>query len=363
MLEQLQTLSKREDYAPGSFWFYAPNKGAPIAFAILFCISGVIHAYQCSRFHFWRVTGVLPWSALLFVVGFILREVGAYNYDKINIFISSTVFLLAAPPVYEGANYFILGRILYYIPYHAPLHPGRVVTTFLAFGAVIESLTGNGAAKVANKEATVDQQNVGKALLKASLILQLATMAGFVAIAVKFQINCQRNNLLNDKLKRLLTVLYISSALITSRTIYRTVEYFQVAALANATSVDDISPIIKNEWFFWFFEVVLMYSNTTLLNVLHPARYLPKNNKIYLSRDGVTEVEGPGSGYDRRPFLVTLFDPFDIAGLIMGRDKKTAFWEAEEQRVHAAEQAAHAQQHPVVDGKAKETSAEPSKTV
>ena len=30
----------------GSLWFYAPNKGAPIAFAILFAISGAIHLYQ-----------------------------------------------------------------------------------------------------------------------------------------------------------------------------------------------------------------------------------------------------------------------------------------------------------------------------
>lgn len=33
---------------PGSFWFYAPNKGAPIAFAILFAVSGFLHAYQSS---------------------------------------------------------------------------------------------------------------------------------------------------------------------------------------------------------------------------------------------------------------------------------------------------------------------------
>jgi hypothetical protein len=31
---------------PGSLWFYAPNKGAPIAFAILFAISGAVHFYQ-----------------------------------------------------------------------------------------------------------------------------------------------------------------------------------------------------------------------------------------------------------------------------------------------------------------------------
>lgn len=36
-------LTKKEE---GSLWFYAPNKGAAIAFAILFAISGGIHANQ-----------------------------------------------------------------------------------------------------------------------------------------------------------------------------------------------------------------------------------------------------------------------------------------------------------------------------
>ena len=34
------------DYSPGSVWYYAPNKAAPILFIILFAISGTIHAYQ-----------------------------------------------------------------------------------------------------------------------------------------------------------------------------------------------------------------------------------------------------------------------------------------------------------------------------
>lgn len=34
------------DYSPGSVWYYAPNKAAPIVFIILFLISGAGHTYQ-----------------------------------------------------------------------------------------------------------------------------------------------------------------------------------------------------------------------------------------------------------------------------------------------------------------------------
>ncbi|CAI7597395.1 unnamed protein product [Penicillium glandicola] len=320
-------LEPRSSYQEGSLWFYAPNKGAAITFAILFTISGGIHAYQCFKYKSWKVTGLLPWSALLFTAGFITRTVGAFGqWGNIGLYIASIVLLLAGPPVYEGANFFILGRILYYIPYHSPIHPGRVFTTFVALGVAIESITANGAARVASSDSSVSSQNTGKALLKAALILQIVLMAGFVTLAGRFHFNCSRGGVLNHKIKHALLVLYCSCTLITIRTIYRTVEYFTAASL-NYTDFENMSPVLKQEWFFWFFEVVFMYSNTTLLNIFHPMHWLPRSNKIYLAEDGVTEIEGPGYD-DPRHWLQTVVDPFDIYGLIVNRGKKERYWEA-----------------------------------
>jgi len=182
------TLEPRsDDY---SLWFYYPNKGAPIAFAILFLASGLMHAYQCWKYHSFKVTGLLPWSAGLFVGGFVLRAVGAFgNTENISIYIASTVLLLAGPPVYEACNFLTLGRILYYNPYHSPIHPGRVFTTFVAIGAVIETITANGAALLANMSNSPSKRESGEALLKAALILQLAQMAAFVAVTLRYWSN------------------------------------------------------------------------------------------------------------------------------------------------------------------------------
>ncbi|CAK44294.1 hypothetical protein AnigIFM56816_002629 [Aspergillus niger] len=245
-----------------------------------------------SQYKSWKVTGLLPWSALLFTAGFITRTIGAFGqWGNVGIYIASTVLLLAAPPVYEGANYFTLGRILYYIPYHSPIHPGRVFTTFVAVGVVIEAITGNGAALVANSEATEGKRKTGEGLLKAALILQLVLMAAFVALAARFHYNCSRGGVLNHKIKR---------------------------AFGN-----QISPILKDEWFFWVFEAGVMYLNTILLNVCHPMQWLPRSNKIYLATDGVTEIEGPGYD-DHRPVILTLIDPFDIVGLIKNKVSKVS---------------------------------------
>ena len=69
-----------------------------------------------------------------------------------------------------------------------------------------------------------------------------------------------------------------------------------------------------------------MISNSVMLNVWHPSSVLPRSNKIYLDKDGITEVEGPGYK-DPRPFLATLFDPFDIVGLVTGKSKGVKYWE------------------------------------
>ncbi|KAJ5208916.1 hypothetical protein N7449_003295 [Penicillium cf. viridicatum] len=321
-------LEARSSYQEGSLWFYAPNKGAAIAFAILFAISGGVHGYQCFKYNSWKVTGLLPWSAILFTAGFVMRTVGAFGqWGNIGIYIASTVLLLVGPPVYEGANFFILGRILYYIPYHSPIHPGRVATTFVALGVTIEIITANGAARIASANSSVNSQNAGKAMLKAALIMQIALMVGFVALAGRFHFNCSRGGVLNHKIKHALLMLYCSCTFITIRTIYRTVEYFTAASLNAYTDLENISPVLKQEWFFWFFEVVFMYSNTTLLNVFHPMHWLPRSNKIYLAEDGVTEIEGPGYD-DSRHLLQTIVDPFDIYGLIVSRGKKEKYWEA-----------------------------------
>src|SRR4051794_40424114 len=41
-------------------------------------------------------------------------------------------------PLYELGNYYILGRILYFVPHCSPIHPGRVLTTFAAISSIVE---------------------------------------------------------------------------------------------------------------------------------------------------------------------------------------------------------------------------------
>ncbi|OTA99328.1 hypothetical protein M426DRAFT_16559 [Hypoxylon sp. CI-4A] len=316
-------------YVDGSIWFYAPNKGAPVFFIVAFTATGLVHFWQAVHFKSWRLTGLYVFCAFLFVAGFIVRELGAFDYTRLIYYIVSVCLVYAAPPLYELGNYYILGRVLYFVPYCSPIHPGRVLTTFAGISTIVEALSGIGAAYVSNQTLPRELQQTGQSLLKAALIMQIVVVTLFVTLAATFQRRCRQAGINSTKVNQALLTLYISSAIVMIRCIYRTVEFFDFASV-NYSSPDfnptTLSPIIRYEWFFYVFEATAMLCNSVLLNVRHPRRWLPKSTKVYLAKDGRTEITGPGYKAERN-FFATLFDPFDIYGMIKGRDQATRFWE------------------------------------
>ncbi|CAI6333981.1 unnamed protein product [Periconia digitata] len=309
-------------YSPGSIWFYAPNKVAPIVFIVLFFISGILHAWQTIKHKSWRTTILLPWAAALMIAGFVMRELGAHQTDNLGYLVASTVLIMSGPPVYALINYFVLSRVLYYIPYLAPLHPGRVATTFVGLDAVCEILIGQGAWRMVNSSMTEKQRQLGANLVTASLSLQVVLFGSFGLLAAQFHRRARHRGVLSRDLRTVLVVLYISASIVTIRCIYRLVEYIQGW---NST-------IYKNEVFFWIFEAVIMLLNTCLLNLFHPGKRLPRSNSVFLDRDGVTERRGPGWA-DDRPWIVTVFDPFDVWGIVTGKDKETQFWDMSDEEL------------------------------
>ena len=149
------------------YWWYKPIKGVSIAFAVLFFVSCMLYAWQNNLKYrgFWRIGFLFPWAAALFVAGLICREYGAYHTDNLGIFIASTVLLFVAPPVCNGADYFVFGRLLYYIAYLSPIHPGEVWTTFVALDAIDGAIAGNCASYAANAKNSLSKIKMGIILI------------------------------------------------------------------------------------------------------------------------------------------------------------------------------------------------------
>lgn len=208
------------------------------------------------------------------------------------------------------------------------MHPGRVLTTFGALSAIVEVMNALGVSYIASPDAGETTRDVGHILMKASLIIQIIVIGLFCLLAVTFQRRCARALIRTRKISGPLLTLYASMGLIAVRCVYRTVEHFGFSAMeltvGSDKGVEDLSPIVRHEWFFYVFEAALLLINTWMWNLRHPRRYLPENYNVYLAQDGVTEIEGPG-WKDNRPFVMTLIDPF--GWFESKKDKSRPYWE------------------------------------
>jgi hypothetical protein len=258
----------------------------------------------------------MPWAALLLTAGFCMREVGAFHDSNVSYLISSTSLIMSGPPIYALINYMILSRLLFYIPYCSRIHPGRILTTFLAADGLLEILIINGVRRMVDPLLSHTEQEIGAILVKVSLIAQLCLFLVFNYLAFSFQSRASSIGVLKKEIRNVLIVMYISSSIIMARCIYRISEFFE----------GFYGEVYTHEVYFWLFEATIMFINTFMLNIWHPGKRLPRSNKVFLSRDGKMELRGPGWKIERN-FFITLIDPFDLWGLFTGKDAKTKFWE------------------------------------
>ncbi|KAH6838475.1 hypothetical protein B0I37DRAFT_449552 [Chaetomium sp. MPI-CAGE-AT-0009] len=282
-----------------SLYVYAPNRGAPIFFTIAFVISAVFHIWQCYRYKAFKLIGLHPVCAVLFTVGYALREYGALdNYlystttkQPLIIFIVSQVFIYICPPLLELANYHVLARVFYYVPYCSPVPPGRVLATFGGLMIAVEILNSLGVAFAANPSSSPQQQTLGGNLSIAAVGLQVAIILAFFTLAGLFHRRLGAIKLHARPVTTMLATLYTSMALIFARCVYRLVEHAgnTKVELDSVEALRSLSPLLRYEAFFYVFEASLMLLNSVLWNVWHPGRFLPHDNLTYLARDR-TEV-------------------------------------------------------------------------
>lgn len=318
----------KEDW---SLYPYDPNKPAPIAFAVILTLLGAYQIYQSFVKYHWKKFGfTMTWATAVWIGGFVCRSISVYNVQNVNIFIAQFVLVLMGPPLYAAAEYFILGRLLAYLPYYAPIHPGRVFSTFIILSVIVESLTANGAANSAGADRGPAQRRIGLACLKAALILQCCVEALFFSLVATVEYRCRKAKKFPHQIRAVFYVLYVTSFMILVRCVIRTVEGFEAASCDPDRKDPYCGPVSKNEVFLWVFEIANITLFVFLLAIFHPGKYLPRASEIFLDKvDMKTERVGPGfSKADKRPLIVTIIDPFNFYGLITGKGMvMRPFWE------------------------------------
>ena len=232
--------------------------------------------------------------------------------------------IYVGPPIYAAAEYNVLGRLMRYVPMHAPLHPDRVLYVFIYAGVAVESLTAAGASLSASATGkTSDSRVEGGNLLSAAIVLQGAIELVFMGMVALMHHRCAKHKMLMPNIWRLCLMLYGTSSLLLTRCIFRAVEAFSTYTVIECNN--SCGFFLYHEWYLYVFEAAPMVVYSYWLNFMHPGRFLPSSNSRFLDVDGKTERIGPG-WIDRRSKLETFADPFDIDGLIKGAPSHQKFW-------------------------------------
>ncbi|KAK1823423.1 hypothetical protein LTR12_002052 [Friedmanniomyces endolithicus] len=278
-----------------------------------------------SRYRFWRVTFWMFWGGTIFTTGWILRCVSSYYPSNLNIYIASTVFTYAGPPIFSAAEYNVLGRLLYYLPMHAPFNPGATVIFFIYLGATVEGLTAAGASIYATAHGANDAQVyvTGGTLISVALALQAAIECAFIAMVGLLHYRCARANTLPRNVRRLCIMLYGTSTFVLIRCIARAIASFDTESTTTCNRI--CQAVLFHEWYLYVFEAAPMVFYTYWINLVHPGRLLPSDKRQYLDPDGVTERIGPMWADKRTPWR-KIADPLDVGGAITGKSKGEAFW-------------------------------------
>jgi hypothetical protein len=192
----------------------------------------------------------------------------------------------------------------------------------------VEFLNGLGVALAANPASSATQQHLGKYLIIAAISLQLIMIITFAILAGLFHRLCIQSNILPRAAATPLYTLYASMALIFVRCLYRLVEHTgnTTVRLRDAEALKALSPLVRQEWYFYVFEATLMLVNSVIWNVWNPGRYLRGN--LRLAEDGRTEVEM--EKVDRRSLLEKVGNVVTFGVLFRNRPESATFHQLSE---------------------------------
>lgn len=215
-----------------SLYKYSPSLPAALSFAILFLITTLLHTYQLLRTRVWYFIPLFL-GGLFEILGFIGRIIGAretYPNYILGPYIIQTLFLLIAPVFFSASVYMELGHIIR-LTGQLDLSPIKlkfltvifVLGDFFAF--MVQSTGGSVLAK-----GEADSATTGKWIIIGGLAIQLISFGFFMVVAALFHSRCNQNPTKRSESKKVpwrkhMWALYLASALIVVRSLFRLVEY------------------------------------------------------------------------------------------------------------------------------------------
>ncbi|KAI9745399.1 MAG: hypothetical protein M1818_000933 [Claussenomyces sp. TS43310] len=253
-------------------WKYLPSQAASIIFILLFLIFITLH--------FWRIYQLHNWFCLSFAVGCLCEFIGyaaraaAYSRTSELIpYVIQSLFLVIAPAFFAASIYMTLGRIIRCVKgEHLSVVRIDWLTKTFVIGDVL-SLSVQGASS--GLTSNTNTAKIGGDIVLSGLFIQILLLGLFFVTAVEFQIRLKkqptRESCITDApWRQTLYMIYVISALIFARSIFRVVEYIQ----------GQDGYCLGHEWTLYVFDTVPMFTVAVVFWFWYPGNIRPATEDV-----------------------------------------------------------------------------------
>lgn len=266
-------------------WKYLPSPSASIIFIVLYMIITILHLWRMYKLHSWFcisfVVGcicesLLPAPKLEIInkpnqgelIGYVCRALCYDRTSNLALYTLQAALLVVAPAFYAASVYMTLSRILRCVKgeHLSIVHIDRLTKTFVTGDWV--SLSIQGGASSLTTHANLAQ--IGEDLMVAGLVVQIALLGLFFVTASVFQVRLKRQPTTESYAthmpwRKTLYMIYVVSALIFFRSIFRVVEFVQ--------GMDGYS--LGHEWTLYVFDTVPMFMVAVVFWYWYPGHIQP----------------------------------------------------------------------------------------
>ncbi|KFY22835.1 hypothetical protein V493_06293 [Pseudogymnoascus sp. VKM F-4281 (FW-2241)] len=254
---------------PDAQWPYCPSYASAIAFTTLFAACTLAHYIQAFAYRkpfCWVVCMASTWETL----GFTFRILGARNPLLQSWAVSSQLLILLTPLWVNAFVYMVVGRVVYFwLPEKRiwGIRAKSLTRWFVWFDVIVFLIQAGGGVMLSGTEEDEGTKKVkiGLNIYMTGIGVQQGVLLAFVALMITFHVRVLREGKHHEtRWQPLLYTLYAALALISTRIIFRLVEF--------SSGIN--GPIPTNESYFYGLEATPMFLCLFSLAVIHPGRYL-----------------------------------------------------------------------------------------
>jgi hypothetical protein len=276
------------EYACNANYNYSPNTAAAIVFAVIFGLITSVHISQAIVYKKKKLCWVIIMGALWELGSFSLRAAGSLQQQNTQVAFWSQVLVLLAPLWINAFCYMVLGRMIHFFIPEKKIWGVRAVKMAKIFVLldVVSFLTQLGGGVLLDPGSSPKTIMLGIHIYMGGIGMQELYILIFTSFAIKFHSkmrHMQRESRLDipgvsssglTSWKALIVGLYLCLTLITTRIIYRMIEF-------SSGLNPDKNQIPFHEAYFYALDALPMVGALVVMNICHPGRVLVGEGSEY----------------------------------------------------------------------------------